>query len=243
MNTTHSKRSFRNFTIGVSLGVALLTAGTGFIDSGSTAYAATSTTTAKSVSTSLADQVIATGLKYQGVRYEYGATAGDTDSFDCSSFTQFIFEQNGISIPRSSKQQSTVGTYVPRDELQPGDLVFFYSPVHHVAIYMGDGKILHTYGEDGVTITPLDTGWWDSHYTTARRVLPADGQAATDSGSADTTTDSGSADTTTDSGSADTTTDSGSAQAATDAATPTASDDSSQDQTIGDAWDWLNNFE
>ncbi len=215
MNTTH-KRRFRNFTIGVSLGAALLAAGTGFTGNSSTAYAATSTTTASTVSASIADQVIATGLKYQGVPYEYGAESGNTSSFDCSSFTQFIFEQNGISLPRSSKQQSTVGTFVPRNELQPGDLVFFYSPVHHVAIYMGDGKILHTYGDDGVTITPLDTGWWDSHYTTARRVLPANGLAATDSRPA---------------------------VASPDTATPASIDDSSQDQIIGDAWNWLYNFE
>ncbi len=215
MNTTH-KRRFRNFTIGVSLGAALLTAGTGFTGNSSTAYAATSTTTASTVSASIADQVIATGLKYQGVPYEYGAESGNTSSFDCSSFTQFIFEQNGISLPRSSKEQSTVGTPVPRDELQPGDLVFFYSPIHHVALYMGDGKILHTYGDDGVTITPLDTGWWDSHYTTARRVLTANGQAATDSGSA---------------------------VASPDTASPASADDSSQDQAIGDAWDWLYNLE
>lgn len=216
MNTTHSKRRLRNFTIRVSLGAALLAAGTGFIGSSSTAYAATSTAPASTVSASIADQVIATGLKYQGVPYEYGAESGNTSSFDCSSFTQFIFEQNGISLPRSSKQQSTVGTLVPRDELQPGDLVFFYSPIHHVAIYMGDGKILHTYGDDGVTITPLDTGWWDSHYTTARRVLPANGQAASDSGSA---------------------------SASPDTATPSSADDSSQDQTIDNAWDWFYNIE
>jgi hypothetical protein len=69
------------------------------------------------------------------------------------------------------------GTFVPRDHLQPGDLVFFYSPVHHVAIYMGNGKIIHTYGKPGVTITDLNSGWWSSHYNTARRVLP-NGQAA-----------------------------------------------------------------
>ncbi|QSF47373.1 C40 family peptidase [Paenibacillus tianjinensis] len=216
MNTTHSKRRFRNFTIGVSLGAALLAAGTGITGNSSTAYAATSTTPANSVSSSIADKIIATGLKYQGVRYEYGAESGITSSFDCSSFTQFVFEHNEISLPRSSKQQSTVGTYVSRNELQPGDLVFFYSPVHHVAIYMGDGKILHTYGDDGVTITPLNTGWWASHYTSARRVLPTNGQAASDSGSA---------------------------SASPDPATPASSDVSSQEQTIGDAWDWLNNFE
>ncbi len=173
MNTTHSKRRFRNLGIGVTLGIALLSAGTGFIDSTSTAYAATAAT--------VGDKVISTGLKYQGVPYKFGAQSGKTDAFDCSSFTQFVFKQNGVSIPRSSSQQSNVGTFVTRDQLQPGDLVFFYSPIHHVAIYMGDGKILHTFGKGGVTITPLNTGWWNSHYTTARRVLPTNGQVTVNS--------------------------------------------------------------
>lgn len=164
MNTTYKKNRFRNFGIGVSLGIALLSAGTGFLDNTNTAYAATAATTA--------DQVISIGLKYQGVPYQFGAKSERTDAFDCSSFTQFAFKKNGISIPRSARQQSTVGTFVPRDQLQPGDLVFFYSPIHHVAIYMGDGKLLHTFGKGGVTITPLNTGWWNSHYRTARRVLP-----------------------------------------------------------------------
>jgi cell wall-associated NlpC family hydrolase len=138
-------------------------------DSSNTAFAASAQTTA--------NQVISTGLNYQGVPYKFGAKSGRTNAFDCSSFTQFVFKQNGVSIPRSSKQQSTVGTFVPRDQLQPGDLVFFYSPIHHVAIYMGGGKLLHTFGKGGVTITPLNTGWWNSHYTTARRVLPSNGQA------------------------------------------------------------------
>ncbi|MGM1020332.1 MAG: C40 family peptidase [Bacillota bacterium] len=127
------------------------------------------TTHASSADT--ADRVIATGSEFMGVRYQYGAPAGSTDSFDCSSFTQYTFAQNGIELPRSSRQQSTVGTFVPRSQLQKGDLVFFYSPIHHVAIYMGNGKLLHTFGKGGVTITDLDSGWWNSHYTTARRVL------------------------------------------------------------------------
>jgi lipoprotein Spr len=171
MNTTNSKRRFRNFGIGISLGIAFISAGTGIFDSTNTAYAATAATKA----TTTADQIISTGLKYQGVPYQFGAKSGRTDAFDCSSFTQYVFKQNGISLPRTSTQQSTVGTFVPRDQLQPGDLIFFYSPIHHVAIYMGDGKLLHTYGKGGVTTSSLNTGWWDSHYKTARRVLPSKG--------------------------------------------------------------------
>jgi murein DD-endopeptidase / murein LD-carboxypeptidase len=155
---------------GVTLGFSILATGVVAIGPTTSAYAA-------SVTTPTAADVIATGQQFMGVRYQFGAKSGNTASFDCSSFVQYAFAQNGIQLPRSSRQQSTVGTFVPRDQLQPGDLVFFYSPIHHVAIYMGNGKLLHTYGAPGVTITDLNSGWWGSHYTTARRVLP-DGQAA-----------------------------------------------------------------
>jgi lipoprotein Spr len=156
--------------------MAGLTLGLSILATGAAALAPTSTYAAVSSSTTAAN-VIATGQKFMGVPYQFGAKSGRTDRFDCSSFVQYSFAQNGIHLPRSSRQQSTAGTFVPRDQLQPGDLVFFYSPIHHVAIYMGNGKLLHTYGAPGVTITDLDSGWWSSHYTTARRVLPT-GQAA-----------------------------------------------------------------
>jgi lipoprotein Spr len=155
---------------GMALGLTIVATGTvavGPAPAHAAAAAATSTTAAN---------VIATGQKYLGVPYQWGATSGRTDRFDCSSFVQFAFAQNGISLPRSSRQQSVVGTFVPRDQLQPGDLIFFYAPIHHVAIYMGNGKILHTYGAPGVTVSDL-AGSWSSRYTTARRVLPT-GQAA-----------------------------------------------------------------
>ncbi|MDF2716579.1 MAG: hydrolase, partial [Paenibacillus sp.] len=120
--------------------------------------------------TSISSDIISKGKQYIGVPYKFGAKTGNTKSFDCSSFTQYLYGLSDIAIPRESIEQSRAGTYVPRSQLKPGDLVFFYSPVHHVAIYIGDGKILHTYGDPGVTITDLDSGWWDEHYTTARRV-------------------------------------------------------------------------
>jgi cell wall-associated NlpC family hydrolase len=76
-----------------------------------------------------------------GVPYQWGASG--PNAFDCSGLTSWAFKQAGISIPRTSAAQSTFGTAVGKDQLQPGDLVFFYSPVSHVGIYMGGGKILH----------------------------------------------------------------------------------------------------
>jgi cell wall-associated NlpC family hydrolase len=127
--------------------------------------------TANAASSATASKIIATGEQFMGVPYKFGAPSGSTRAFDCSSFTQYVYKKNGISLPRTSIAQSKVGRYVSRSNLQPGDLVFFYSPIHHVAIYIGNGKILHTYGAPGVTISSLNSSWWSSHYTTARRVL------------------------------------------------------------------------
>lgn len=154
-------------SIGLSVTMAFSTGG--LLPNASSAYAA------EAAAASKADQVIETGKNFLGVPYKFGAKSGITNEFDCSSFTQYAFAQNGIDIPRTSRKQSTAGEFVPRDQLQPGDLVFFYSPIHHVGIYIGDGKVLHTYGKPGVTISDMNSGWWDSHYTTARRVIPANG--------------------------------------------------------------------
>ncbi|MFD0694953.1 C40 family peptidase [Paenibacillus sp. GCM10027628] len=120
---------------------------------------------------SISDKIISTGEQYMHTPYQFGSPSGTTRTFDCSSFTQTVFKKYGINLPRSSRDQSQVGTFVPRNQLQPGDLVFFYSPIHHVGIYIGNGKVLHTYGSPGVTISDISHGWWSNHYATARRVL------------------------------------------------------------------------
>ncbi|SDP24064.1 Cell wall-associated hydrolase, NlpC family [Paenibacillus sp. yr247] len=135
------------------------------------AATANATSTASTSVSNKANNIIALGKNYLGVPYKFGAQKGNTSTFDCSSFTQYVFGKNGINLPRSSKQQSQVGKFVPRNQLQPGDLVFFYSPIHHVGIYIGNGKVMHTYGSPGVTITDMNSGWWSNHYATARRVL------------------------------------------------------------------------
>ncbi|GAA1836780.1 hypothetical protein GCM10009836_14150 [Pseudonocardia ailaonensis] len=76
-----------------------------------------------------------------GMPYVWGA-AGPT-SFDCSGLTSWAFKQVGVTLPRTSAAQSTFGTAVSKDQLQPGDLVFFYTPVSHVGIYVGNGQVLH----------------------------------------------------------------------------------------------------
>ncbi|MBP1964273.1 C40 family peptidase [Paenibacillus aceris] len=167
-----TKNRLSKSLLGITLSVSLF-ASTNLLIAPQSAHAAsTASTTAASTSISgKANSIIATGKQYLGVRYKFGAPKGQTNSFDCSSFTQNVYGKNGINLPRSSKQQSQVGTYVDRSQLQPGDLVFFYSPIHHVGIYMGNGKILHTYGSPGVTISDMNSGWWSKNYKTARRVI------------------------------------------------------------------------
>lgn len=123
-----------------------------------------------------ADRIIAFGEKFLGVRYQFGAPAGVTYAFDCSSFVQYIFGKFGIKLPRTSRAQAKVGVKVSKANLKKGDLVFFTTPkskgrIGHVAVYAGNGKILHTYGKPGVTYSNLNSSYWKKHYATARRVL------------------------------------------------------------------------
>ncbi|WP_274653055.1 C40 family peptidase [Paenibacillus humicola] len=125
---------------------------------------------AHATTASKASSIISLGKRYLGTPYRFGASVGQTRTFDCSSFTKYIYGKKGIYLPRTSKAQSKAGRYVSRSNLKPGDLVFFYKPIHHVAVYIGNGKIMHTYGKPGVTISSIRSGWWSKHYTTARRV-------------------------------------------------------------------------
>lgn len=134
----------------------------------------TTATDSVEVSSTLATKIANTGKKYLGVRYLFGAASGRTDAFDCSSFTQYIFKKNGISLPRSSRQQAKAGKYVSRSNLQPGDLIFSDTNrdgvINHVSLYIGNGKLLHTYAVGiGVTISTFKGSAWDRNYVTARR--------------------------------------------------------------------------
>ena len=76
-----------------------------------------------------------------GSPYRYGAAG--PNAFDCSGLVNWAYKGSGKSLPRSSSALSRIGTPVSKSALQPGDLVFFYKPVSHVGIYVGNGKIVH----------------------------------------------------------------------------------------------------
>lgn len=80
-------------------------------------------------------------LAQVGDSYVYGASG--PNSFDCSGLTSMAWAQAGVSLPHSSSGQFSSGRKVSRGDLQPGDLVFYYSPISHVGIYIGGGKIVH----------------------------------------------------------------------------------------------------
>jgi len=104
-----------------------------------------------------AGKAIAAALAQVGDPYRYGATG--PDAFDCSGLTSFAYAGTKYALPHSSRDQSTYpgGTQVSRGELQPGDLVFFYTPISHVGLYIGDGMMVHarTYGSP-VAVTSVD---------------------------------------------------------------------------------------
>ncbi len=164
-----------NTLLAVIMGVSLLVGGQ--------AYAATSTSqksvtvSSSSSSAKLADKVIAVGKKYKGRPYKYGASSATTRTFDCSSFTQRVFREVGIKLPRDSRQQSRVGKKVTKAQLKKGDLVFFRSSgsssprITHVAIYAGNNTLLHTYGRPGVTTTKFKGTSWEKRFQIARRVI------------------------------------------------------------------------
>ena len=91
--------------------------------------------------TRAAQIAVNTALAQQGRPYVWGG-AGPS-SYDCSGLMQYAYRAAGISLPHSSRMQSTMGRPVSKANLRPGDLVFFYTPVSHVGMYIGNGQMVH----------------------------------------------------------------------------------------------------
>ena len=100
-----------------------------------------------------------------GAPYRWGAAG--PGAFDCSGLVYWSYRQIGTTLPRSSSAQSRVGTPVSKGALQPGDLVFFYRPVSHVAIYIGGGRVVHA-STSGQPVKISNLG--DMPFATARRI-------------------------------------------------------------------------
>lgn len=109
---------------------------------------------------------------FLGARYRFGGTS--RNALDCSSFTQQVFREQKVSLPRTAREQFYVGNEVVRGDLKKGDLVFFQTYASfpsHVGIYLGNRKMIHASSrEHRVVISSMDTPYYLSRYLGARRM-------------------------------------------------------------------------
>ncbi|MDF2713753.1 MAG: hypothetical protein K0R28_678 [Paenibacillus sp.] len=127
------------------------------------------------------NKLISTARRYMGVKYKFGAAPySQSGRFDCSTFTQYVYGKQGITLPRLSRTQARQGVLVSRKMLRKGDLMFFYVPgrfktnktVGHVGIYMGNNKMIHSSPEpdNGVQISNINQSYWKRTFLRAKRV-------------------------------------------------------------------------
>ncbi|KOS60763.1 C40 family peptidase [Lysinibacillus agricola] len=137
-----------------------------------------STTHIDSAEAATKSEVTDTASKYLGIPYKYGGTT--TSGFDCSGFTSQVFADLGIKLNRTSGAQYQQGTAVAKSDLQVGDLLFFNtsgSGISHVSIYIGDGKMVHSQTNQGVSYSNVnDPYYWGSRYVGAKRVATFDAE-------------------------------------------------------------------
>ena len=115
--------------------------------------------------------VVGIAMQYLGTPYVWGGSS--PSGFDCSGLVAYVFAQVGISLPHYTVAQWSYpnAVSVPRNELQPGDLVFF-AGLGHVGIYVGNGQFIHApHTGDVVRIDSLSEGWYSSEYDGAKRIL------------------------------------------------------------------------
>ena len=116
--------------------------------------------------------VLSVAAQYLGRPYHFGA---EGRAFDCSGFVRTVFADMGVDVPHSARELSTLGDRIDREELEPGDLVFFRNTrrhsASHVGIYVGDDKFVHAATRGGqVQVDSLSDSYYAQHYLCARRI-------------------------------------------------------------------------
>ena len=113
--------------------------------------------------------VVGIALQYLGIPYVWGG-ASPSQGFDCSGLVMFVYAQIGISLPHHAASMWSYGSYVPRDQLEPGDLVFF-NGLSHMGIYIGGGQFVHApHTGDVVKISSIHDSWYASTWYGAKRL-------------------------------------------------------------------------
>lgn len=110
--------------------------------------------------------------KFIGVRYSSGGSS--PAGFDCSGYVRYVFGNFGIDLTHSAAAQYSQGTAINRQELRPGDLVFFNTGgagINHSGIYIGSGKFIHASSSQGIQISSLSDSYWNPRYRGASRIL------------------------------------------------------------------------
>ena len=119
-------------------------------------------------------EIIMSAMSLTGIKYKYGGTSPET-GFDCSGFVRYVFNQaTNLALPPTARAISQIGKTVSKDELQPGDLVFFNtlkSAFSHVGIYIGDNKFVHApRSGSAVRVESMQTGYWAKRFNGAQRL-------------------------------------------------------------------------
>lgn len=116
--------------------------------------------------------VVATALTFRGVPYRYGGS--DPSGFDCSGFVQYVFARLGLRLPREVRDQFDASAPVDRDDIRPGDLVFFETVSRgpsHVGIAIGGDEFVHAPSTRGVVrVERFTVDYWSERWIGARRV-------------------------------------------------------------------------
>jgi cell wall-associated NlpC family hydrolase len=120
--------------------------------------------------------ILESAFSYLGTPYRYGGTS--PEGFDCSGFVQHVFNENGISLGRTSRDQALEGSHVSLYDLRPGDLIFFNmrnrrSHIDHVGLYIGKGQFIHASSDRHrkIAVEKLDTNLYLPRMVEARRVF------------------------------------------------------------------------